>query len=146
MKANLEHYYETGCYNKNLHLNKTIMIKRISLVIMIVFYIGAGINHFWHPYGYYTLIPPYLPNPVLINIVSGIAEVGLGLLLIFRQTKKIAAYGIILMLIAFIPAHIYMIQKGGCMNEGLCFPLWVAWIRLFPLQFLLMWWAWSNQK
>ena len=113
---------------------------------MSIFYIVAGINHFWHPDSYYALIPPYLPDAFVINIVSGIAEIAFGLLLIFQRTRKTAAYGIILMLIAFIPAHIFMIQKGGCMSVSFCLPAWVAWVRLFPLQFLLIWWAWSNRK
>jgi uncharacterized membrane protein len=58
----------------------------------------------------------------------------------------LATYGIILLLIAFIPAHIIMIQKGFCLSNGFCFPAWVMWIRLFPLQFLLILWAWSSRK
>ncbi len=122
------------------------MGKKISLIIMTAFYMLAGINHFRNPAVYYTIIPPYLPNPVLINIVSGIAEILLGLLLIFPKTRKWGAYGTILLLIAFIPAHICMIQNGWCMSNGFCLPAWATWVRLFPLQFLLMWWAWSNRK
>ena len=116
------------------------MLKKISLVIMIIFYIGAGINHFWHPAGYYSIIPPYLPDHYLINILAGIAEIGGGLLLIFPATRKFAAYGIIVMLIAFMPAHIYMIQQGGIIA-----PLWLAWLRL-PVQGLLIWWAYSLRR
>ena len=122
------------------------MIKRISLVIMIIFYIGAGVNHFWHPSPYYALIPPYLPWPHLINLLSGTAEITLGVLLIFSQTRKFAAYGIIALLIAFIPAHIWMIQNGWCTGTGFCLPEWATWVRLFPLQFLLMTWAWWYRK
>jgi len=113
---------------------------------MILFYIIAGINHFRNPAAYYRIIPGYLPNAYLINIVSGIAEIGLAILLIFPLTRKIAAYGIIIMLVAFIPAHIEMIQKGWCINSNYCLPAWATWVRLFPLQFLLIWWAWSNRK
>ena len=116
------------------------MLKKISLIIMILFYIAAGINHFWHPAGYYSIIPPYLPHPHMINIIAGIAEICGGLLLIFPATRKFAAYGIIAMLIAFMPAHIYMIQEGGILA-----PLWVAWLRI-PLQAVLIWWAWANTK
>ena len=122
------------------------MIKRVSLVVMIFFYIGAGINHFWHPLPYYALIPTYLPWPKLINMTSGALELILGRLLIFSQTRKFAAYGIILMLIAFIPAHIYMIQNGWCTGSGFCLPAWATWVRLFPLQFLLMAWAWWHRE
>ena len=113
---------------------------------MIVFYIIAGINHFRNPAAYYRIIPDYLPNAYLINIVSGIVEIALAILLIFPLTRKVAAYGIVLMLVAFIPAHIEMIRKGWCINSNYCLPAWATWVRLFPLQFLLIWWAWSNRK
>lgn len=117
------------------------MIKTIALIIMIVFYIVSGINHFLHPHNYYVLIPNYLPFPQLINIASGVGEIVFGSLLIFPKTRKGGAYGIIVLLILFIPTHIYMIQKGGCMSVQMCVPVWVAWVRLFPLQFVLIAWA-----
>ncbi len=120
--------------------------KRVSLIIMIVFYFIAGVNHFRNPAAYYRIIPDYLPYPYLINLLSGLAEIFLAILLIVPLTRKIAAYGIVVMLIVFIPAHIYMIQKGWCVDPEHCLPAWVAWIRLVPLQFLLMWWAWNNRK
>lgn len=117
------------------------MIKNISLILMTVFYLVAGINHFLHPENYYALIPPYFPFHQFINMVSGAAEIIFGGLLIFPTSRKAAAYGIVVLLILFIPAHIYMIQKGGCMSTQMCVPPWVAWVRLFPLQFILIAWA-----
>lgn len=124
------------------------MLKRISLLLLIILYIGAGINHFWHPTGYLSIIPPYLPYHEAINYISGIAELTFAVLLIFSATRRFAAYGIAVMLVAFIPAHIYMIQKGGCMGTGgaLYIPAWLAWVRLFPLQFILIWWALFHAK
>jgi len=122
------------------------MLKRISLVLMIVLYISGGINHFIHPETYYPIIPNYFPFPTLVNLVSGSLEIILGIGLMFANTRKIAAYGIIILLFLFIPAHIYMIQKGGCMSETMCLPVWAAWVRLFPLQFMLMYWAWWHRK
>lgn len=122
------------------------MIKKISLVLMLLLYVAAGINHFVHPQMYLAIIPPYLPWPALINIVSGIAEILLGILLIPQSTRRFAAAGIILLLAAFIPAHVYMIQQNGCAGKGMCIPLWAAWLRLIPLQFILMYWAWTNRK
>jgi uncharacterized membrane protein len=116
-------------------------LKNISLIIMTVFYLVGGINHFLHPDAYYPLIPAYLPFHSFINIVSGAGEIVFGSLLIFPSTRKAGAFGIITLLIIFIPAHIYMIQKGGCMSPQMCLPPWVAWVRLFPLQFILIAWA-----
>ena len=122
------------------------MFKKISLILLIILYAGAGVNHFVHPVGYYSIIPPYLPNPYLINIIAGIAEIIAAILLIIPNARTWGVYLIVAMLIAFIPAHIYMIQKGGCMGAEICIPLWGAWLRLFPLQFILIAWALWHRK
>lgn len=121
------------------------MIRNVSLVVLILVYVGAGINHFWHPEFYYSIMPPYIPNHSIANMAAGVSEISLAIFLIFRSTRKFAAYLIIAMLIIFIPVHIYMIQKGGCMNELVCIPLWKAWLRLF-LQPVLILWAWWHRK
>lgn len=122
------------------------MFKKISYILIPLFYIGAGINHFIQPDGYYKIIPAYLPQPVFINLFSGAAEIILGILFLFSKTRTLAAYGIIAMLIAFIPAHIVMIQNGFCLSNGYCLPVWATWVRLFPLQFLLMLWVWKCRR
>lgn len=120
----------------------------ISLVAQALFYIAAGTNHFVNPQFYIPLIPPYFSDPFLMNWLSGVAEILLGLGLFYKPTRKLAAYGLIVLLFALIPAHVYMIQIGGTtgVDASLNVPEWIAWIRLFPFQFLLMWWAWSARK
>lgn len=122
------------------------MFKKVSFILLPAFYIVAGSNHFIYPEGYYKIIPGYLPNPVFINLFAGTAEIILGIFFLFSKTRRLAAIGIIIMLIAFIPAHIVMIQKGFCLSNGYCLPVWATWVRLFPLQFLLMLWAWAYRK
>jgi uncharacterized membrane protein len=122
------------------------LFRKICFVFLVLLYTIAGINHFVHPNGYYSIIPPYLPNPHLINILAGCAELLAALLLLVPRTRMFACYLIIAMLIAFMPAHVYMIQKGGCMGPEICIPAWGAWLRLFPLQFILIAWAWWLRK
>jgi len=121
-------------------------LKKLSLIIISALYILAGINHFWHPKGYIDLIPPYFPYHILLNIISGTLEITAGILMIFAATRKFATYLVVALLIAFIPAHIYLIQMKGCVSGNLCTAEWIAWIRLFPFQFVLMWWAWKTYK
>lgn len=118
------------------------LLKRTFLWLNALFYVAAGCNHFVHPKTYLSLIPPYLPWPALLNTISGAFEILFGLLLVFKPTRKSAAIFIILMLIAFLPAHVYMIQKNGCVSPALCVPLWVAWLRL-PLQLVLIILVWK---
>ncbi len=118
------------------------MKKKISLYLMIIFYLLAGLNHFRSPANYQAIIPTYLGNASWINIAAGISEILLAILLLFNTTRRIAAYGIILMLLAFIPTHIYMLQYHICIGEY-CPPDWALWIRLIILQPILIIWAWS---
>lgn len=122
------------------------MLKKINLAAFCIFYFVAGCNHFWHPVNYIKIIPPYFLFKEGINYASGILEIACSLLMLFSSTRKYGMYLIIFLLTAFIPAHIYLIQLHGCGSKNFCFPEWIAWIRLFPFQFLLMWWAYKTWK
>ena len=120
-------------------------MKKVNLAIMAVFYLLAGVNHFRNPEAYYQIIPPYFSNPHFINLAAGLVEILLAVLLLIPATKKFACNAIIVMLIAFIPAHIYMLKVGFCVYT-ICLPQWTLWVRLLILQPLLIWWAWFNRK
>ncbi len=77
-----------------------------------------------------------------LNILAGIAEIVLAIGLCFTATRNWAIYGIIAMLIAFIPAHIYMIQLGNFKIGSFQMTPLIGWVRLLVLQPLLMAWAW----
>jgi len=119
--------------------------KTLSRWILVIFFLVAGVNHFIMPDVYIKLIPPYLPFPELINWISGLAEIVLGLGLIFPSTRKWAALGLILLLIAFIPAHIYIFEIGPQVTESIYIPKWLAWFRLVVIHPLLIYWIWTNR-
>jgi uncharacterized membrane protein len=123
-------------------IEKIDRLMRGSLWLLTTFYCVAGLNHFIMPEFYYGLIPPWLPSAYSINIIAGIAEIILGLSMLYSGLRVYARWGIILMLIAFIPAHIYFIQIGACVPGGLCVPMWIAWLRLIVIHPLLMLWVW----
>jgi uncharacterized membrane protein len=117
-------------------------LKLICLVILILFYLVAGINHFRSPASYIKIIPSYLPSPHILNYLAGLCEIGFAILLIFPKTRAFAAWGIILMLIAFLPVHISMIGDAPLHLGSLKVTPLLAWIRLLLLQPLLILWAW----
>ncbi len=126
-----------------MELLKKLNRKSFLRILLVGFYLIAGVNHFINPQFYLPLIPDYLPFPELINCISGVLEVVLAIGVLFPKYRSQAIWGIIVLLIAFIPSHLFFIQSGACMGEGsLCTPLWVAWIRLIPIHPLLMYWAW----
>lgn len=114
------------------------MDSTLSLYIMAGLYIVAGLFHFVKPKMYEPIIPPYLPNRRALVLISGFFEVAFGLGLLFEETQRLSAWGIILMLLAFLPAHIYMLQSEKFER----IPRWALWVRI-PLQFLLMYWAYQ---
>ena len=109
------------------------------LYLMAVLYIVAGLNHFRNPGMYIRIIPPFFSDPKLINILSGVAEIAFGILLMFSFTIHFAAWGIIALLIAVFPANLYMYQNKKA-SFGL--PKWILLVRL-PLQIVLIFWAYQ---
>jgi uncharacterized membrane protein len=120
--------------------------KKISLVILVIFYAVAGINHFYNPASYYHIIPRYIPYTILVNILAGCFELLFALLFIFSKTRNFAAWGIIFLLIAFLPVHISMIGDAPLRLGSLLVTPFIAWIRLIVLQPLLILWAWWHVK
>jgi len=100
-------------------------------------FIGAGILHFIKPETYLRIMPPALPAPRLLVLLSGVAEVAGGLGLLLPATRRWAAWGLLALLLAVFPANVYMLQ----IHDQLHLPAWLAWARL-PLQPLLLWIIW----
>jgi uncharacterized membrane protein len=123
------------------------VLKRYSLFVLSGFYIFAGINHFLNPEFYLPLIPDYFSNAEFINVLAGLAEIFLGIGLLIKKVRRLAIIGIVLMLLAFIPSHVYFIQKGSCIDGGLCVSNWIGWIRLVIIHpILIAWplWYWKQ--
>ncbi|MCH7775919.1 MAG: DoxX family protein [Gemmatimonadetes bacterium] len=105
--------------------------------MMAIFFLLNGFNHFRAPELYLRIIPPQLPYPQTLNFISGVAEIALAVLLVIPATSKLAAWGVIALLIAVFPANIYHLFSGGA---GTGISLWALAARL-PLQFVFMAWA-----
>ncbi len=118
------------------------MMKKFSLYAIAVLYIAAGINHFIHPEMYIKIMPPWLPYHAALVLISGICEIVFGLMLLLPTTRKMAAWLIIVTLIAIFPANIQMMLHYLDENNP---RLWMAIVRL-PLQVLLIWWAYGFTK
>lgn len=131
--------------NQNILIYMNKPIRKIFLWIYALFYVLAGCNHFLSTKVYYVIIPKWLPAPGFLIYFSGILEIVFGVLLLIKKTRKLAAVLIILMLIAFLPAHIYMIQKAPFMLGEISVTPFIAWARL-PFQLLFIDWAWYYYK
>ncbi len=130
-----------------MHRINYYLKSKFSLTTMVIFFIAGGANHFINPEFYLPLIPPYIPfAKTIINFISGFTEILLGIGLIFNTTRKTASYFTILMLLAFIPAHIYFIKMGSCLGDDLCVSEWIGWLRLLIIHPFLLYWVWMVGK
>lgn len=99
----------------------------------------AGVFHFTKPKIYERIMPRYIPEPKTMVLLSGIAEMVLGFMLLNPETQSTAAWGIIILLVLFFSVHIYMLQD---VKASLKLPRWVLWARI-PLQFGLIYWVYQ---
>ena len=67
--------------------------------LMGLLYVIAGMNHFRKPKMYERIMPPYIPAHSSMVMISGIAEMILGFMIMNKSTQATAAWGIIIMLI-----------------------------------------------
>ncbi|MDT7833508.1 hypothetical protein RQM59_14070 [Flavobacteriaceae bacterium S356] len=106
-----------------------------TLVLKIVFggfLTFAGIMHIIKPDIFKHFIPDIFPKKV-VNYVVGVIEFSLGIALFFHQTTSYAAIGIFILMILFLPIHIWDVTK-----ERPAIGSKKAAIIRIPLQFLLM--------
>ena len=75
---------------------------------MSLLYIIVGIKHFIDVEYFVSIVPNYISWKEEAVFISGFFEILLGILLLFNKTRKLAAWGIILLLIAVFPANIYL--------------------------------------
>ena len=119
-----------------------LSFKLISIYLMSIFYIQIGVKHFTDPDWFMQIMPPYMPWHKELVYISGGFEILLGVMLLFKRTRFIAAWGLILLLIAVFPANIYLAQTNGvAMNTSAA----VAWGRL-PFQSIFILIAYWHSK
>jgi uncharacterized membrane protein len=114
-------------------------MKKVSLYLMMVLYISAGINHFLNTHFYEAIMPGYIGLHNLLIYISGVCEIMLGVLLLPQNTRKLSALLIVGMLIVFLWLHVQMLIDYWKYSDK---DLWIAMLRI-PLQFGLMVWAYS---
>ena len=101
----------------------------------------AGFMHLLSPGFFVAIIPKGLPNPEWLNVLSGLAEIVLGVFLLEPRTRIYAAWGTIALAIAVFPANVnMMLENIGPGGPGTGSPI-VNWVRL-PFQGVFVLWAW----
>jgi len=120
--------------------SKLQVLKVVLRWVLALLMIGGGINHFLAPAPYVAMMPEALPWHLELVYVSGVFEILGGLGLLIPATRRLAAWGLIALLLAILPANLNM-AINHLPLAGKHVPQWALWARL-PLQAVLIAWAW----
>jgi uncharacterized membrane protein len=119
-------------------------VKSMMRILLALFFVVAGAAHFLKTSLYMQIVPPFLPRPRELVLISGACEIMGGVGLLVPRLRRIAGYGLIALLIAVFPANIYM-AVNNISVAGASISSALLWLRL-PLQFALIAWVWWCAK
>lgn len=121
-------------------------IRAVSRPIWTLLLTTAGLAHIIVPEAFIAYYPTYLPWPTLAIFASAIVEWLLAALLWNRRFERIAWYGITVLMVVYVPVHVYVVtDHSAIINPPVAIPFWLALVRL-PWQFVLIGWAWWMGK
>jgi uncharacterized membrane protein len=73
--------------------------------------LGVGTVHFVAPKPFDDIIPVELPgSPRFYTYASGVAEIGIGALLLPRRTRRLAALAAVALFVGVFPANLNMVR------------------------------------
>ena len=106
---------------------------KVTLYILEALFLLSGVLHLVKPEVFLWLMPPWLPQPILLILISGVFELACAVGLIAKQ--KWAGYLSALVLLAIWPANIWFAFNVS--NQGFTWLAFTAWLRL-PFQIPLI--------
>lgn len=125
---------------------KTTLTQNIFRVLLALFMIFAGYSHLtFNRIDFQAQVPDWVPvSKDLVVILSGIVEMGLGLILLFwKQQRATIGWGLAVFFVLVFPGNVaqYMDEKdafGALDSDG------ARLARLFFQPILIIWALWSS--
>jgi uncharacterized membrane protein len=117
-------------------LDSALISGRVALATM--FFFTAAAHFTPMKKDLVAMVPPALPRPDVLVMITGIAELVGAVGLLFPSTAQPAAIGLILLMVAMLPANISAARRGVLLRGQQATSLW---LRL-PMQMLFIAWAW----
>lgn len=106
------------------------------------FFISAGALHFAVPGAYERIVPPYLPRPRALVLLSGALEIVLGAAVLVPALRRSAGWGLAALLCAVFPANWHMAAEALAAGRS---PRAVLLVLRLPLQAVFIAWAlWAS--
>jgi len=115
----------------NTDLKKTL--QRTGLVVVFLWFFIGGIAHFTATDIEMRIVPPAIPWPRAVVLISGVFELLGAAGILIPATRRAAGIGLFILTIAVTPANIYMLQHAQLFNV----PRWALVVRL-PFQLALL--------
>jgi uncharacterized membrane protein len=115
----------------NGNLKKTL--QRAGLVAVFLWFLIGGIAHFSATEIEMRIVPPALPWPRAVVLISGVFELLGAAGILIPATRRAAGIGLFILTIAVTPANVYMLQHAELFNV----PRWALIVRL-PFQVALL--------
>ena len=112
------------------------MIKKILPYLLAALMLLGAIGHIFNPDFYHPMIPSFISKS-FANWAATVVEALIGIGLIIPTTRKLAGWGFLGLMIAFLPIHIWDVFR----EEPAVGSRVGAWIRL-ALQFVLIFAGW----
>ena len=118
--------------------SKTLAGLPIGSWIIVFAFTASGILHLVNPNAFLWLMPPFLPFPIELIVISGVAELAAALLILMKH--RFAPALTIAVLLAVWPANWWYAIDTLSSNPDMAL---AAWIRL-PFQLVFIWWAYKT--
>ena len=82
-------------------------ITKVLIYVYVLFFVGAGLNHFLNPQFYDAIVPSFIPYPRFVHQFTGILEILIPTLFLTKYRKEAAIMMIILLVILY-GANLYV--------------------------------------
>ncbi len=118
------------------------LTQRAAQAIAALVFIVAGLGHLLFSEALARFIPPYIPAPVALVLISGGLEIAGGVGLSQPRSRRWAAWGLSALLVSFLPANLFMATHPA--DAGLpSIPTAVFWgrIALLPVMVWSLLWC-----
>lgn len=112
----------------------------LAMALMLCF---TALGHFLFTRGMTMMVPGFIPFKRELIYLTGIAEIILGIALLFPSVRAYAGITLIILLVLLLPANIYAAvlkvnyEKANFDGPGLSY----LWVRI-PMQVLFIGWIW----
>lgn len=116
--------------------------QQIGLAIVFGWFFFGGIGHFVMTDFFVNIVPPYVPNALMMVYVSGLFELLGAFGILLPATRRLAGLGLFVLTLCVTPANVHMWLHPDLFPD---FPAWTYSVRLvIQVLFLACIW-WSTQ-